>query len=54
MWTLIFVLGLIAWLVPARLVRGETLTLRTRESKTTWRSSSGLSITGICPQSGMI
>jgi peptide/nickel transport system permease protein len=30
-WTLIFVVGLIAWLVPARLVRGETLSLRKRE-----------------------
>ncbi|HYW27987.1 MAG TPA: ABC transporter permease [Terriglobales bacterium] len=29
--TLIAVVGLIAWLVPARLVRGETLSLRTRE-----------------------
>jgi peptide/nickel transport system permease protein len=29
--TLIFVVGLIAWLVPARLVRGETLSLRRRE-----------------------
>ena len=29
--TLIGVVGLIAWLVPARLVRGETLSLRTRE-----------------------
>jgi peptide/nickel transport system permease protein len=28
---LIVVVGLVAWLVPARLVRGETLTLRTRE-----------------------
>ena len=28
---LIFVLGLTAWLVPARLVRGESLTLRVRE-----------------------
>ena len=28
---LIAVVGLIAWLVPARLVRGETLSLRTRE-----------------------
>lgn len=28
---LIIVVGLTAWLVPARLVRGETLTLRTRE-----------------------
>jgi peptide/nickel transport system permease protein len=28
---LIIVLGLLAWLAPARLVRGETLTLRTRE-----------------------
>jgi peptide/nickel transport system permease protein len=28
---LIIVIGLIAWLVPARLVRGETLTLRLRE-----------------------
>jgi peptide/nickel transport system permease protein len=30
-WMLIFVLGGIAWLAPARLVRGEALTLRTRE-----------------------
>jgi peptide/nickel transport system permease protein len=29
--TLIGVVGLIAWLVPARLIRGETLSLRTRE-----------------------
>jgi peptide/nickel transport system permease protein len=29
--TLIGVVGLVAWLVPARLVRGETLSLRTRE-----------------------
>ena len=29
--TLIFVLGLTAWLVPARLVRGEALSLRVRE-----------------------
>jgi len=28
---LVLILGLLAWLVPARLVRGETLTLRTRE-----------------------
>lgn len=28
---LMFLLALISWLVPARLVRGETLTLRTRE-----------------------
>ncbi|MGH7610465.1 MAG: ABC transporter permease [Candidatus Dormibacteria bacterium] len=28
---LIIVIGLIAWLVPARLVRGETLSLRTRD-----------------------
>ncbi len=28
---LIAVVGLVAWLVPARLVRGETLSLRTRE-----------------------
>jgi peptide/nickel transport system permease protein len=28
---LILVVGLMAWLVPARLVRGETLSLRTRE-----------------------
>ena len=28
---LIFIIGALAWLVPARLVRGETLTLRTRE-----------------------
>jgi peptide/nickel transport system permease protein len=30
-WMLIFVLGGIAWLAPARLVRGEVLTLRTSE-----------------------
>ncbi|MBJ7597034.1 MAG: peptide ABC transporter permease [Candidatus Nephthysia bennettiae] len=29
--TLIAIVGLIAWLVPARLIRGETLSLRTRE-----------------------
>jgi peptide/nickel transport system permease protein len=28
---LIFIIGLVAWLVPARLVRAETLSLRTRE-----------------------
>jgi peptide/nickel transport system permease protein len=28
---LIFVIALVAWLVPARLIRGETLTLRVRE-----------------------
>jgi peptide/nickel transport system permease protein len=28
---LIFIVAVIAWLVPARLIRGETLTLRTRE-----------------------
>jgi peptide/nickel transport system permease protein len=28
---LILLLALVSWLVPARLVRGETLTLRTRE-----------------------
>ncbi len=28
---MIIVIGLVAWLVPARLVRGETLTLRTRD-----------------------
>jgi peptide/nickel transport system permease protein len=30
-YAMILVIGLVAWLVPARLVRGETLTLRTRE-----------------------
>jgi peptide/nickel transport system permease protein len=30
-WILFAVVGLIAWLVPARLVRGETLSLRTRD-----------------------
>lgn len=30
-WSLIVLIGFIAWLVPARLVRGETLVLRTRE-----------------------
>ena len=30
-YVLIFVIGSVAWLMPARLVRGETLTLRTRE-----------------------
>jgi peptide/nickel transport system permease protein len=29
--TLIVVIGIVAWLVPARLLRGETLTLRVRE-----------------------
>ncbi len=29
--TLIIVIGIVAWLVPARLLRGETLTLRVRE-----------------------
>ena len=28
---LIVIIGLVAWLVPARLVRAETLSLRTRE-----------------------
>jgi peptide/nickel transport system permease protein len=28
---MIFVIGLVAWLVPARLIRAETLSLRTRE-----------------------
>ena len=28
---LIIIVGLVAWLVPARLIRGETLSLRTRE-----------------------
>src|ERR1019366_3924275 len=28
---LILIIGALAWLIPARLVRGETLTLRTRE-----------------------
>lgn len=28
---LIFIVSLVAWLVPARLIRGETLSLRTRE-----------------------
>ena len=31
---LILVIGFTAWLVPARLVRGETLSLRVRERKT--------------------
>jgi peptide/nickel transport system permease protein len=30
-YAMILVIGCVAWLVPARLVRGETLTLRTRE-----------------------
>ena len=30
-WVLILVVALVAWLIPARLVRAETLTLRTRE-----------------------
>ena len=30
-YAMIVVIGFVAWLVPARLVRGETLTLRTRE-----------------------
>jgi peptide/nickel transport system permease protein len=30
-WMLIFIVALAAWLVPARLIRGETLSLRTRE-----------------------
>jgi peptide/nickel transport system permease protein len=29
--TLIVVIGIVAWLIPARLLRGETLTLRVRE-----------------------
>ena len=31
LWLLILVLGFLSWLAPARLVRGETLSLRTRE-----------------------
>jgi peptide/nickel transport system permease protein len=31
LWMLIFIVALAAWLVPARLIRGETLSLRTRE-----------------------
>jgi len=30
-WVLILVVAIVAWLIPARLVRAETLTLRTRE-----------------------
>ena len=30
-WVLIFVIAVAAWLIPARLIRGETLTLRVRE-----------------------
>jgi peptide/nickel transport system permease protein len=30
-WTLIVVIAVVAWLIPARLLRGETLTLRVRE-----------------------
>jgi peptide/nickel transport system permease protein len=30
-WMLIFIVALVAWLVPARLIRGETLSLRSRE-----------------------
>jgi peptide/nickel transport system permease protein len=30
-WTLILVIAVVAWLIPARLLRGETLTLRVRE-----------------------
>jgi len=30
-WTLILVVAVVAWLVPARLVRGEAISLRTRE-----------------------
>jgi peptide/nickel transport system permease protein len=30
-WSLVILIGLIAWLVPARLVRGEALSLRVRE-----------------------
>jgi peptide/nickel transport system permease protein len=30
-WALVLIIGCLAWLTPARLVRGETLTLRTRE-----------------------
>jgi peptide/nickel transport system permease protein len=30
-WLIVFIVALAAWLVPARLIRGETLTLRTRE-----------------------
>lgn len=31
LWTMILIIAVFAWLVPARLVRGETLSLRTRE-----------------------
>jgi peptide/nickel transport system permease protein len=30
-WLIVFIIALAAWLVPARLIRGESLTLRTRE-----------------------
>jgi peptide/nickel transport system permease protein len=30
-WALVLIIGCLAWLTPARLIRGETLTLRTRE-----------------------
>jgi peptide/nickel transport system permease protein len=40
---LIFVIAAISWLVPARLVRGETLTLRTREYVQAVRAMGGRS-----------
>jgi peptide/nickel transport system permease protein len=38
---MILVIGLVAWLVPARLVRAETLSLRTREFVQAVRSMGG-------------
>jgi peptide/nickel transport system permease protein len=40
-WLLIVVIGLVAWLVPARLVRAETLSLRTREYVQAVRAAGG-------------
>jgi peptide/nickel transport system permease protein len=40
-WMMIVVVGMLAWLVPARLVRAETLSLRTREFVQAVRSAGG-------------
>jgi peptide/nickel transport system permease protein len=44
---LIIILALVSWLVPARLVRGETLSLKTREYVQTMRTMGGGSIRAI-------
>ena len=40
-WLLVAIVALVAWLAPARLIRGETLTLRTREYVQAVRSMGG-------------